>query len=448
MIDAEQAVLGALASKPESYAQVADWLRPEDFTTEPHRVLYRAIGTMLDSSLPCDAITIGEWLSEQGLSDVVHPAYVTELALNDVSVANVVAYGEIVAERSRLRTLADYGTAMVEKAQASGATSADIVADMTHKLTAMVPAKSRGALVPVKPIMQRLHAEMARRYEAGPGMLGLLTPWAKLNTLTKGLRDGVLYVIGARPSMGKSVFGGNIAVTAALAGHRVAWFSAEMTAEECMSRAIAAHGDIPFEWVEQPRDCEDSESFWARQTAAVAKLLQAPLLIDDTPGITIDQLMARARREHMRQPLRLIVIDHMHDMGTARGAEARHEYGRIAQGAKTLAKELNCPVVVLAQLNRALQNRSCKRPSLTDLRESGEIEQKADVILFLHRDDYYDTNRNPGVVELIPAKGRNLKLGDSIHLHNRFDRMRLDEWDGPVSMLEDQPAPRGFERAA
>jgi replicative DNA helicase len=228
--------------------------------------------------------------------------------------------------------------------------------------------------------------------------------------------------------------GGNLACFTALRGNRVAWFSAEMTAQECLTRAIAAHGDIPFDWVEQPNDKgPDAETYWARQSQIMKALTASPLLIDDTPAITIAQVMARARREHLRAPLRLIVIDHMHDMGTDPRAEIRHEYGRIAQGAKTLAKELDCPVVLLAQLNRNLSGRAEKRPTLTDLRDSGEIEQKADVVLFLHREDYHDSSTHmKGVVELIPAKGRNIRTDSTVYLSNRYDRMRLDDWDGCI----------------
>jgi len=243
-----------------------------------------------------------------------------------------------------------------------------------------------------------------------------------------------------------------LAAFTALRGESVAVFSAEMTADECMTRMLAAAGDIPHAWVEQPVDGQDSELYWPRLSDIVGKLHQAPLLIDETPAIRIDQLMARARKAHLQRRLRLIVVDHLHDMDHGKKPEAiRHEIGRAVQGLKTLAKELQCPVVVLAQLNRGSANRSEKRPTLTDLREAGDIEQKADVVLFLHREDYYtpDTHLRD-IVEVIPAKGRNIRLGAPVNLVKRFDRMRMDDLDG--SLPEPPPSKpakyaRGFNGA-
>jgi len=199
-------------------------------------------------------------------------------------------------------------------------------------------------------------------------------------------------------------------------------------------------------------DGGDSELHWSRLYAMTGQLTNAPLLIDETPALKIEQLMARARREHLREPIRLIVIDHLHDMGVDRTKELRHELGNVVQGCKTLAKELRCPVVLLGQLNRNVAGRQDKRPTLTDLRESGEIEQKADAIYFLHREDYYDRDSHmAGTVELIPAKGRNLRLGETILLRNRFDQMRLEDWDDaypqPPPAESKQRAPRRSRQA-
>jgi replicative DNA helicase len=272
------------------------------------------------------------------------------------------------------------------------------------------------------------------RYQQGPGLLGLPTPWADLNGATKGLRDGCLYIVGARPSMGKTIFGLQIALNVALQSHRTAFFSVEMGRKEIMARAVACVGEIPHEWVEQPAmETPDADWYWSRLSMATTRINESQLLIDDTPALTIEQLMARARRAHLQAPLRLIVIDHLHDMATDASREARFEYGRLTQGAKTLAKECGCPVVLLAQLNRGLANRQDKRPTMTDLRESGEIEQKADVILFLHREEYYvPTTHLRGIVEVIPAKGRNLRLGKIIYLQNTYSEMRLQDWIGDI----------------
>lgn len=447
-IEAEQAVLGGLMLSPESAAKV-DWLTEADFFRETHRIVFRAITELSRRGEPCDAVTMGEWFEANALSDLVGgTSYVIQLANATPSAANIVAYAEIVKEKSKLRSAMDLGAEVSAAAAKPGAESGLVLAQAAHKLAQLQETHYRGGLVETKPVLQRLHKEILRRYESKAQLLGLPTPWHDLNKALKGLRDGVLYIVGARPSMGKSVFGGQLAAFTALRGDAVALFSAEMTAEECMARMIAACGDIPHEWVEQPTDCDDSEIYWNHLTPTVGQLRDAPLLIDETPAIRIDQLMARARKAHLQRRLRLIVVDHLHDMDHGKNADAiRHEIGRAVQGLKTLAKELGCPVVVLAQLNRGADKRADKRPTIPDLREAGDIEQKADVVLFLHREDYYDKETHlRGIVEVIPAKGRNLRLGETVHLQNRFDVMRMDDLIGGVPMPPPKPVskPRKF----
>jgi replicative DNA helicase len=286
-------------------------------------------------------------------------------------------------------------------------------------------------LEPAKVGMRRMQSELMERYKRGPLLLGQPWPFQELNHCTKGLRDSVVYIVAGRPSMGKSVFGLQVAVNNALNGNNTAFFSVEMSADECMARAVACVGEIPHEWVESPNDKDmDADFYWSRLSTATQRIIESPLLIDETPSISIAQLMARARRAHMQKPLRLIVVDHMHDMAID-PKQARFDYGLIVQGGKVLAKEFRCPVVILGQLNRQAASRTDKRPTMTDLRESGEIEQKADVILFLHREDYYDKNTHmKGVVEVIPAKGRNIKTGETILLKNVFSEMRMKDWVG------------------
>lgn len=431
-IEAEQAVLGGLMIAPESLAQVGDWLRAEDFFVADHQRIFECLTTMASRGEPIDALTMLEWIEGQRIELDRGPGYPIEVANATPSAANVVAYAEIVVEKARLRYAIDRGRSMAAAAWEKGAESARVIAEAVHDLSLAQASRQRGGLQPAKAAAKQLYAEITQRYQAGPGLLGLPTPWHDVNDATKGLRDGVLYVIGARPSMGKSIFGENLASFTALRGDRAAIFSVEMTAAELMSRATASRGRIAHTWVEQPDDKHpDSELYWPRLTQAITALAEAPLLIDEQPSLRIDQIMARARRAHLQAPLRLIVIDHLHDLDVGTGDKVRHEIGRAVQGAKTLAKELRCPVVLLAQLNRGVTSRGDKRPTLADLRESGEIEQKADVVLFLHREDYYSGDTHlKGVVELIPAKGRNIRLGQTIHLANRFDEMRLDDFEG------------------
>jgi replicative DNA helicase len=449
-ITAEQAVLGALMLAPESLAKVSDWLTEHDFYRADHRLIYRAVAALIDRGSPVDTVTMMDWFDANGLADLIGGAgYLIELNNATASAARIVAYAEIVSEKSRLRAAIGVGTKLVESAWGRGADAEQVIGHAAHELSQMHASKLRGALEPVKAAMKRMQTELMARYQRGPGLLGEPWPWKDLNDCTKGLRDGVLYIVGARPSMGKSIFGLQTALFHALRGHNSAFFSVEMTAEECMARAVACVGEIPHDWVENPaKEDDNAEWYWSRLSDATARIIDAPLLIDETPSLSVDQWMARSRRAHMQNPLRLIVLDHIHDMAIDPKREARHEIGRIVQGGKTLAKELRCPVVMLAQLNRSLANRSDKRPTMTDLRESGEIEQKADVILFLHREDYYQPDTHlRGMVEVIPAKGRNIRTGQHIGLQNVFGEMRMADWVGPwPASPEPERKSRGFNK--
>lgn len=429
-IAAEQAVLGALMLAPESLAKISDWLGEQDFYRADHRLIFRAVSALIGRGSPVDTVTLMDWFEANGLAELIGgTSYLIELDNATASAARIVAYAEIVSEKSRLRAAITAGTNLVESAWKRGADAEQVIATATHELAQMHASKLRGGLEPAKVGMRRMQSELMERYKRGPALLGQPWPWQELNRCTKGLRDGVLYIVGARPSMGKSIFGLQVALNNAMNGNNTAFFSVEMGADECMARAVACIGEIPHDWVESPNDKDmDADFYWSRLSTATQRIIEAPLLIDETPAITRTQLMARARRAHMQKPLRLVVLDHMHDMAID-PKQARFEYGQIAQDGKTMAKEFKCPVVFLAQLNRSVAGRTDKHPTMTDLRESGEIEQKGDVILFLHREDYYDKNTHmKGIVEVIPAKGRNIKTGETILLKNVFSEMRMEDW--------------------
>lgn len=450
-IEAEQAVLGGLMLAPEALARV-DWLTEADFSRDDHRIVFRAITELARRGEPCDAVTLGEWFESNGLAELVGGvSYVIKLANATPSAANITAYAEIVSEKAKLRAAMDAGAAVSAAAAKPGAESGLVVADAMHRLSQLQETHYRGGLQPTKPILRRVMQEMQKRHAEKAQLLGLPTPWRDVNKMLRGLRPGVLYVVGGRPSMGKTVFGLQIAAFTAARGNNTAVFSAEMTADECMQRMLAANGDIPHDWIDLPNDDDypDADLYWNRLTNATAALSQAPLLIDETPAIRHDQITARARKAHMQRPLELIVTDHLHDMDHGTDSKGmRHAIGRAVQAHKTLAKTLNIPVVLLAQLNRGPAEAKGRRPTLIDLRECGEIEQKADVVLFLHREDYYDRDTHlQGIVEVIPAKGRNLKIGETTHLQKRFDVMRMDDLDGELPEPPMQSRrPRGFGR--
>lgn len=443
-VQAEQNVLGGLMLVNDKLDDVSDWLAVEDFYRRDHQLIYRAILEQAEKRKPFDAVTLSDWFIAQGLAEhVADGQYLIDLASTVFTAANVVAYAEIVAERARLRKLIEIGTEAVNAGfEPAGRETAAIIDEAQARFLELQP-RQRGGLVRASDSLGAWYEDLARRYESGDRMTGLPTPWHAVNEATHGLQPGELTLIAARPSMGKSIAGGNLSLFTALRGKRVALFSLEMSRTQCSRRNIASLGNVPHDWLLAPHDAGD---YWAQVTAALTQIKPAPLYIDDTPSLTIRQFEARAKRMHRREPIDLIVVDHIHDFAID-AKLARFEYGRIAQSIKNLAKEWNIPAVALAQLNRQVTNRGDKRPTLGDLRESGELEQKGDLVLFLHREDYYDRTQMPGVVECILAKGRDLEAGKTLYLRNDYAHMALRDWEGPIpfpARAEAMPRATGF----
>lgn len=444
-IEAEQYVIGAVLIDGKALANVADWLAESDFYLAKHRSIWQAVNALAAAGKPVDAVTVAEHLD--GGADGLTFGDVIDVANTTASAANVVAYAEIVLEKSRLRQVMDLGTRLAGSAMRPGVGSADLVAQATHTL-AQLQSENRGGLRQIKPALKAWFEDLAERYESGRRMNGRATPWLAMNELTHGLRGGELIVVAARPGMGKSVLGFGLATFDALRdGGRVALFSLEMTISEYGQRSVAALGGASHEWLRAPDKGPGSDEQWNRVTGGMTKLLEANIVVDDTPGLTVAQIAARARRAHMQSPLSMVVVDHMHIV-RIKGDNPVRELGDVSRALKALAKELNVPVVALAQLNRSNTQRADKRPTMADLRGSGEIEQDADYIFLLHRQDYYDDSDETGAVEIIVGKSRNA-AANTIVLKNRLDVMRFDDWEGPLPG-RDEPkkhwmAGRGFE---
>jgi len=446
-VEAEQAVIGGLLLSASAWSVVADMLTAADFYRREHALAWRAINELTESSTPVDVLTVADWFEAKGFSELVsHGAYLGELASTTPSAANIRAYAEIVRDKAILRQLIEVGTDIVNDGfQPDGRASGELVTAATQRLSDLQPAQA-GGLHRASDSLGAWYERFTELYHAGTRLTGLPTPWAEVNEITHGLQPATLYLIAARPSMGKSVFGLNLAMFAALRGKTVGMFSLEMSTSDCHNRNIAALARVPHDWLIAPEAATD-EDYTLRVASGIRDLKPAPLFIDDTASISVRQFEARARRMHQRHPLELLVVDHIHDFKID-AKLARFEYGQIAQVGKNLAKEWGIPVVMLGQLNRNVAGRSDKRPTLSDLRESGELEQKGDVIAFLHREDYYDTpgvkSHLQGVVELHFAKGRNIRAGARVNLRNRFDQMRLEDWDGPLP--QEPSAPTGPRR--
>lgn len=450
-IDAEQAVLGGLMLNERALAKIADWLVEEDFYRKDHRLIFRAITDMSVKNQPVDTVTMAEWFESNGLADLIGGSnYILQLGNMTPSAANIVAYAEIVRERSRLRSLIDAGTTIASEAYAQGADAALIAATGAQALSKLQTSRLRGGLRAAKELLRSWYADLHRRYEVGDKVTGLRTPWNGLDLATHGLQNADLIILAGRPNMGKSVAGFQIAATAARAGIRSAVFSLESAEASVIRRCVSALASVPHDWLMAPSSDEDGEQYWPKISAAMLELSEAPLVIDDSPGLDVHQIRARALRAHLQAPLGLVVVDHLHIV-RRKGENEIRELGEISRTLKSLAKELNCPVLALAQLNRKLTDRVDKHPTMTDLRASGEVEQDADLILFLHREDYYDAKHYlKGVVEIEIGKGRDIRTGQRVHLANAFEFMRLDNWEGP---LPQEPAKEtkqttGFKKQA
>jgi replicative DNA helicase len=429
-IAAEQAVLGGLLLEPTAWTRVTGHVEEADFLRSDHRLIWRAIQTLHEQGRPFDAVTVAEWFEAQGLAERVGGgSYLIELASTTPGAANAEAYADIVHDKAVLRRLIEFGSGLVNDAfEPHGRDSADLIARAQQGVIELLPRQRNGWQQP-RAGLQAWYDDLVARYQRDGAMIGLATPWRDLNAATGGLQPEELTLVAARPSMGKSVFGLNLAIFAAMAGLHVALVSLEMSAFQLYRRGVAALAKVPHNWLRRPGG---NDELWQRTHTAMQRLRELPLSIDDSSDLSVAEVMMRARALHLERPVELLVVDHVHDF-RINAREARFEVGKIAQGLKTLAKEFHCPVVGLAQLNRSLNARVDKRPTLADLRESGELEQKADLIVFLHREDYYDRNTHlQDVVELHLAKGRDLRAGQTIPLRNDFAHMRLRNWTGPL----------------
>ena len=432
-IEAEQAVLGGLMLAPEAYDRINDKLTANDFYRRDHQLIYRAIAELAEKNRPFDAVTLGEWFESQGHMDLVAGgAYLVELASTTPSAANIAAYAEIVRDKAVMRQLIEVGTEIVNDAfQPEGKESDEMLAIAEQKVFAIAEQGARGRtdFVAMNDALKDAFEVLRVRSESGGTVTGLPTGYTEFDMMTAGLQPTDLVILAARPAMGKTTFALNIAEYAAIKSKKaVAVFSMEMSAGQLAMRLISSVGRINATRL-RTGQLEDED--WSRVTSAIRILKdQAKVFIDDTPGLSPDVLRSKARRLKREHDLGLIVIDYLQLMSVPGNNENRAtEISEISRSLKGLAKELNVPVIALSQLNRSLETRTDKRPVMADLRESGAIEQDADMIVFIYRDEYYNKESSPdkGLAEIIIGKHRNGEVG-SFKLkffgeYTRFDNL-------------------------
>ena len=437
-IEAEQSVLGGLMLDNTSWEKVADLLVDHDFYRRDHQLIFRGITALFEKSHPVDVITIAEWHDTRGELDMVGQlAYLGMLARNTPSAANIVAYASIVRERSILRQLIAIGTTISNDAFNPEGRSSEQMLDQAERQVFEIAekgAKRSGGFIQVKEVLSKVVDRIDTLFENDSPITGLSTGFTDFDMQTSGLQPADLVIVAGRPSMGKTTFAMNLAENAAIKSKKpVAVFSMEMPADALAMRMLSSLGQIDQHRLRTGRLNDDD---WPRLTSAIALLNEAPLFIDDTPALTVTELRARARRLKREHGLSLIVIDYIQLMqGSGKAGENRTtEVSEISRSLKALAKELEVPVVALSQLNRSLEQRPNKRPIMSDLRESGAIEQDADLIVFIYRDEVYnEDSTDKGKAEIIIAKQRNGPIG-SVALtfqgkYTRFENFAYQNYD-------------------
>ncbi|KFA28049.1 replicative DNA helicase [Xanthomonas vasicola] len=434
-VEAEQAVLGGLMLAPDAFDRVNDQLTENDFYRRDHRLIYRAIRELNEKDRPFDAVTLGEWFESQGkLEQVGDGAYLIELASTTPSAANIAAYAEIVRDKAVLRQLIEVGTTIVNDGfQPEGRESVELLASAEKAVFKIAEAGARGRtdFVAMPGALKDAFEELRNRFENGGNITGLPTGYTDFDAMTAGLQPTDLIILAARPAMGKTTLALNIAEYAAIKSKKgVAVFSMEMSASQLAMRLISSNGRINAQRL-RTGALEDED--WARVTGAIKMLKETKIFIDDTPGVSPEVLRSKCRRLKREHDLGLIVIDYLQLMSVPGNSENRAtEISEISRGLKGLAKELNVPVIALSQLNRSLETRTDKRPVMADLRESGAIEQDADMIVFIYRDDYYNKENSPdkGLAEIIIGKHRGGPTGSCklkfFGEYTRFDNLAHD----------------------
>jgi replicative DNA helicase len=412
-------VIGGLMIDNSAWDRIGDIVAAEDFYRRDHRLIFAAIGELAERGQPCDAVTVSEFLTRRGeLEGAGGLAYLGQLAKDTPSAANIVAYGNIVRERAMLRELISVGGEIASSAAgADGRDANDLIDEAERRVFEIAERGQRrgSGFVELRKILPGTIDRLDELYTSEGHITGTPTGFDDLDKMTAGLQPGDLVIVAGRPSMGKTSFAMNIAEHAAISDKKpVAIFSMEMSAEQLSFRMISSLGRVNQSHL---RTGNFSDEDWHRINAAVTIMSEAKIFIDDTPAMNPTEIRARSRRLAREHGLGLIVLDYIQLMQVSGNTENRAtELSEISRSLKALAKELRVPIVALSQLNRSVEQRTDKRPVMSDLRESGAIEQDADLIAFIYRDEVYNKETmRKGIADIIVAKQRNGPIGE-VHL--------------------------------
>lgn len=419
-LDAERSVLGGLMLDHSRWDQIVGRVTEEDFYRREHRLIFQALAALCDTGVPLDVVTVSEWLGKNGeLSAAGGLSYLGQIANNTPSAANIVAYANIVHDHGALRRLIRAASDITRAAYSpEGKTASDVIDQAEKTILDVREDGLRGAkgFTPINALLSASIDRIEALFKSDSKITGVPTGFQDLDVMTSGLQPGDLVIVAGRPAMGKT------ALALAFAEHAatrhgdekcpVGIFSMEMSGEQLTMRLLSSIGHIDATRL-RTGDLQDED--WTRLTRAIGVLHDAPIHIDDTPDLTPFELRSRARRLKQAYGLGLIVVDYLQLMRATESGENRAtEVAGITRSLKSLAKELHVPIVALSQLNRSLEQRPNKRPVLSDLRESGGIEQDADVVLFIYRDEIYnDDSPDKGTAEIIVRKQRNGPTGEA-----------------------------------
>ncbi|MDH3304977.1 MAG: replicative DNA helicase [Gammaproteobacteria bacterium] len=415
-IKAEQALIGGLMLNAQAWDKIADVVVGEDFYRKDHRLIFAAIANLVETGSPCDVVTVSEHLDGRGeLEQAGGLEYLATLANETAGAANARAYAKIIRETSTLRALINAGNEISGNAFASGERNAAQILDEAERLVFEIAEKgSRGrrGFKSLKQILPEAVDRIDLLHQSEGSITGISSGYNEFDKLTAGLQAGDLIIVAGRPSMGKTTLALNMAENAAI-GSKVptAIFSMEMPSQQLAFRMISSLGRVDQTHL---RTGNFPDEDWSRINTAVQLMSEAPIFIDDSPSLSPTEIRARARRLHREHGLGLIVVDYLQLMQVEGSKENRAtEISEISRSLKALAKELEVPVIALSQLNRSVEQRTDKRPVMSDLRESGAIEQDADLIIFIYREEVYnrDTPRK-GIADIAIAKQRNGPIGD------------------------------------
>ena len=410
--EAEQSVLGAVFLSKEALTTAIEILRPEDFYKTAHQRIFQTMVDLYEKGEPVDLVTVTADLSDHKLlEEVGGVTYITEIASSVPTAANIEYYAKIVEEKSLLRRLIHTATKIANDGYSREDDVTEIVADAEKYIMEIGQNRNSGGFQAIRDVLLETYERIEILSQRRGDITGIPTGYTDLDKMTAGFQRSDLIILAARPSVGKTAFALNVAQNvAARAGETVAIFSLEMGATQLVQRMICAEGNLD---ASRMRSGALEEDDWQKLTMAIGTLAKAPIFIDDTPGVTVQDIRAKCRRLQAERGLGMILIDYLQLIqGRGKGDNRQQEVSEISRTLKGIARELNVPVIALSQLSRGVEQRQDKRPMMSDIRESGSIEQDADIVAFLYRDDYYDKEtENKNVIEIIIAKQRNGPTG-------------------------------------